>query len=157
MSDEDRRILEREARYNEKLASFLVCLREGHDEDPKETMVAGYGRVYFSGNGDVRACRRCHLVYIAIPLEVPEVIIDAQTGEVMPNPLAANPGALTASPEAAVFRVTARRCGSCGFFVENIVWTGHRRRMPVSDVPANESVYCCSGHAPRDGDSPHHG
>jgi len=65
MSDEDRRLLEREARYNTRLAAFLTCMREGHDPAP------GSGR--FGGHVDLGAgivpvrtpyCKRCRLVYV---------------------------------------------------------------------------------------------
>ena len=53
MSDEQRRRLEREARYDEKLADWLRCMREGHDPDD---------RLSRPGAGQ-KACKRCFLVY----------------------------------------------------------------------------------------------
>ena len=58
MSDEQRRRLEREARYDEKLADWLRCMREGHD--PASSLGVGFAAIPGSR---MRACKRCLLVY----------------------------------------------------------------------------------------------
>lgn len=60
MGDEEQRRVERDARYNENLAAFLVCMRDGHV--PARD---GSFRVEWTGSHSARAigCGRCKLVY----------------------------------------------------------------------------------------------
>ena len=60
MSDEDRRALEREARYSSALAAFLACLREGHE--PRTWMPHGQPERKVSVQG-LWVCKRCRLTY----------------------------------------------------------------------------------------------
>lgn len=59
--DDERRALEREARYNQNLANLLTCMREGHEPD------AGVGCSHegFSGGNPtcVQYCKRCRLKF----------------------------------------------------------------------------------------------
>lgn len=73
-TDEQRRRLERDARYDEKLAALLECLREGHEkpkpvsygEVPIVGPVVGFGGIPFISAGGYRfsifPCLRCGLV-----------------------------------------------------------------------------------------------
>lgn len=73
MSDEERRALEREARYSKNLSNFLTCMREGHSKARQEYVNGSGGithrtiGVAFNGpiaNGHNWAwpCERCGLV-----------------------------------------------------------------------------------------------
>ena len=61
MSDEERRLVEREARYSERLAAFLVCLREDHV--PKQHPLGFPCSLAAFHDGSLRVCDRCHLSY----------------------------------------------------------------------------------------------
>lgn len=59
--DEQRRRLEREARYDEALAALLVCLRERHARDERVALIG------LSHGGNLAVCGRCGLVFYAHP------------------------------------------------------------------------------------------
>lgn len=73
MSDEDlrqqQRLIEREARYNERLAAWLTCMRDGHDN---KLRVASFADAVYNADGrpagydkQIRGCERCGTIYIA--------------------------------------------------------------------------------------------
>ena len=64
--DEERRIIEREARYNKRLMDFLTCMREDHEP----YMGVGNQPVSITANGSahmglLHVCKRCKMPYIA--------------------------------------------------------------------------------------------
>lgn len=71
MSDEERRAIEREARYSENLSNFLTCMREGHIPGQYSQ-----GRDLWAPNrfakagrnvtGKERYCDRCLLVFLEV-------------------------------------------------------------------------------------------
>lgn len=67
MSDEARRLLENEARYDEKVMALLTCLREGHTGHGPPLVGKNVPRMV--NNKAVLAyveavgCERCHLVH----------------------------------------------------------------------------------------------
>ena len=60
MTDEDRRALEREARYSAGLAALLECLRDGHE--PRTWTPPG-GQERKVGVQGLWVCKRCRLTY----------------------------------------------------------------------------------------------
>ena len=63
MSDEERRILEREARYSERLTAFLACMRDGHvDMLHHQCSIVGFN-LNDVERINVWPCARCGIAY----------------------------------------------------------------------------------------------
>ena len=72
MSDEEiliqRRALEREARYSERLTSFLVCMMEGHQATDRPR--------HWTRGGSLRPCGRCGLGFFEEEVQKPPFVYE---------------------------------------------------------------------------------